>query len=143
MERVKAQRATWLRDERRRAYGNLSVAGEEALQFIRTDLVAIVGSTDESARTDARTQWRALRTELRKAYNQVLLLGAPETRVAALDMWRIARNGVEDLLRVVDAPDCPTDDEVRKRIKELASALGSAGGPYMTACRKDLHGEEL
>ncbi len=69
--RFASQQATWLREERQKAYGSLSIAGEEALGFIRAELPTLAGSSDARRREDADARWGELRTELRKAYNQV------------------------------------------------------------------------
>lgn len=138
--RFASQRATWLRDERQKAYGGLSIAGEEALQFIRTELPTLVGSSDTQRREDAEVRWRELRTELRKTYNQVELFGADEARAAAVHIWRTARNGVNDTLRALDAADPPATSDLHKKIKTVASDLGTVGDRYLEACRKDLQG---
>jgi hypothetical protein len=136
--RFASQQATWLREERQKAYGGLSIAGEEALQFIRTELSTLVDSSDPRNRDDAETRWSELRTELRKAYNQVELFGAEETRAAALRIWRTARNGINDTLRALDANDPPPIPELQEKIKAVASELGTVGDRYLEACRKDL-----
>jgi hypothetical protein len=113
--RFASQQATWWREERQKAYGSLSIAGEEALRFIRTELSTLVESGDPRNRDDTETRWGELRTELRKAYNQVELFGVDETREAALRIWRTARNGVNDTLRALDANDPPPIPECKKR----------------------------
>jgi len=141
-QRLKAQRATWLRDERQKAYGNLSIAGEEALWFIRTELPTLVGSTGLSRRADADSRWRDLQTDLRKAFNQVELFGTSDARAAAVHIWRAARNGVNDSRRAMDAAEPPLDAVLREQIKAIASELGTVGDRYLEACRKDLQGED-
>jgi len=136
--RLASQRATWLRDERQKAYGGLSMAGEEALRFIRTELPTLVGSSDARRREDAEVRWRELHTELRKAYNQVELFGADEARATAVHIWRTARNGVNDTLRALDAADPPPVPDLHEKIRTVASNLGTGGDRYLEACRKDL-----
>jgi hypothetical protein len=133
-----SQRASWLRDERQKAYGGLSIAGEEALRFIRIELPTLVGSSDARRREDAEIHWREIYTELRKAYNQVELFGADEARAAAAQGWRIARHVVNDTLRALDAADPPRASDLHEKIKTVASDLGSIGDRYLEACRKDL-----
>ena len=138
--RFASQRATWLRDERQKAYGGLSIAGEEALRFIRTELPTLVGSGDARQREDAEVRWGELHTRLRKAYNQVELFGADEARGAAVHIWRTARNGVNDTLRALDAADPLPIPDLHEKIRTVASDLGTVGDRYLEACRKDLQG---
>ena len=138
--RFASQRATWLRDERQKAYGGLSIAGEEALRFIRTELPTLVGSGDARHREDAEVRWGELHTRLRKAYNQVELFGADEARGAAVHIWRTARNGVNDTLRALDAADPLPIPDLHEKIRTVASDLGTVGDRYLEACRKDLQG---
>lgn len=138
--RFASQQATWLREERQKAYGSLSIAGEEALRFIRAELPTLVGSSDARRRDDVDARWGELRTELRKAYNQVELFGENEARAAAVRIWRIARNGVNDTLRALDLDDPPSAPELYERIRAVASELGTVGDRYLEACRKDLQG---
>jgi hypothetical protein len=138
--RLASQRATWLRDERQKAYGNLSIAGEDALRFIRTELPTLVGSSDARLREDAEVRWREFHTALRKAYNQVELFGADEARAAAVHIWRTARNGVNSTLQALDAADPASTSDLLKKIRTVASDLGTVGDRYLEACRKDLQG---
>ncbi|WP_030664808.1 hypothetical protein [Streptomyces rimosus] len=139
--RMGSEHAKWLREERVRAYADMSLAGEEVLQFIRTEMPLLIGSDDAGRRVDTEARWRALRTDLRKAYNQVALFGADHARAAALHMWRTARNGANDLLRDLDCPDneaLAAWPDFPERIREIAADLGSAGDRFLDACRKDL-----
>jgi hypothetical protein len=69
--RLTAEHTKWLRDERVRAYGQLSIAGEDGLQFIRVNLPTLINSSNVALRRKLESQWIEIRTELRKAYNQV------------------------------------------------------------------------
>jgi len=144
--RFMSDRVTWLRDERQKAYAGLSIAGEEALQFIRSELPTFIGSSSVVRRDgadDADARWRELRTELRKAYNQVALFGADEARTAALGIWRTARNGGNDLLRALDDLDLQSPLDLHEEIRTVASNLGTVGDRFLDACRKDLQGDYL
>lgn len=141
--RFMLDRVNWLRDERQKAYAGLSIAGEEALQFIRSELPKLIGSSGVERRDYADTCWRELRTELRKAYNQVALFGADEARAAALVIWRTARNGGNDLLRALDDRDLQSPLDLHEEIRTVASNLGKAGDPFLEACRKDLQADYL
>lgn len=136
--RFASQQATWLREERQKAYGSLSIAGEEALRFMRADLPTLVESSDGRRRDDADARWGELRTELRKAYNQVELFGESEARAAAVRIWRTARNGVNDTLRALNSDNPPPASELYERIRAVASELGTVGDRYLEACRRDL-----
>jgi hypothetical protein len=53
-----SEHAKWLRDERQKAYAGLSLAAEEALQFIRSDMPTLIGPDSTGsplARTPDRT----------------------------------------------------------------------------------------
>ncbi|MGW6710833.1 hypothetical protein ACWGDE_38920 [Streptomyces sp. NPDC054956] len=138
--RVDSEHAKWLREERTKAYAGLSLAGEEALQFIRSEMSLLIGPEGAGRRTEVEARWRELRTGLRKAYNQVALFGADPARTAALQMWRTARNGGNDFLRDLDAGDeaLSGPGELSERIRAIASDLGTAGDRFLEACRVDL-----
>ena len=134
--------AKWLRDERVRSYAGLSLAAEEVLQFIRAEMPMLIGSQGAGRRQETEARWVALRTELRKAYNQVALFGAAESRAAALQVWRTARNGGNDYLRDLA---CSSDHsagqpELSEQIKDVASRLGTVGDHFLETCRADLQG---
>ena len=140
--RLAAERTRWLRDERVRAYAGLSIAGEEVLQFIRSELL-LIGLADAVRRDEAEVRWRELRTELRKAYNQVALFGTEPAQAAGQHMWRTARNGGNDLLRAFAAgPDAAAanEPELTERIRAVVSDLGIAGERFLHICRQDLQG---
>ena len=138
MERAKSQHASWIREERRKAYGHLASTGEEFLQFIRNELVPLAeGPVTEQRLSQVDGEWRALRTQMRLAYNEVLLVGVPEVRDVAKIMWRTARDGINDALRLLTT-DLSSVDEFSARVAEAVRGLCSLGDPYMEACRKDL-----
>ncbi len=139
---LSSERAKWLREERLKAYLSLSATGEEVLQFIRSELTALIQPDVISRRKDAESRWHQLRTELRKTYNQVALFGGEEVRAAALAVWRTARNGVNDFLRDLDAvPDIAVArDDLSEQLRAAASHLGTAGDRFLEASRKDLQG---
>src|SRR4051812_17372789 len=83
--RMTSERAKLLRDERQKAYAGLSVAGEEVQQFFRYELPILSVPSCATRRDEAEVRWRELRTELRKAYKQVALLGVNEARAS---IWR-------------------------------------------------------
>jgi hypothetical protein len=80
--RLASEDARWLRDKRVEAYAGLSLAAEEVLQFMRTEMPALTGS-GASRRDEIDVRWAELRTGLRKAYNQVALFGAADARASA------------------------------------------------------------
>jgi hypothetical protein len=133
--RLTADHSKWLRDERMKAYAAFSLAGEEVLQFLRTDLPVLL--TDRTRHDATSARWRELRTDLRKAYNQVLLLGAEEPKTIGLREWRLARDSGNDLIRDVTEGDV-TPDDLAARIKEIGSRLGTEGDNFLKACRADL-----
>jgi len=135
--RLASEHAKWLREERQHAYAVLSITGEEVLQFFRSELLSVAEQSDPRRRAEGGARWRELRTELRKAYNQVALFGGDEAREAALHVWRTARNGGNDFFDLLDAGGTSSASE---RIKATASQLGTAGGRFLDACRKDLQG---
>lgn len=124
--RLSAEHTKWLRDERVKAYAAFSLAAEEAQQFVRTELADVPDHDKASAR------WRELRTELRKAYNQVSLFGAAEPLAVGVRVWRTARNGGNDLL--TDGTDLP------ERARTVANDLGTEINNFLEACRADLRG---
>jgi hypothetical protein len=140
--RVASDHAKWLRDERLKAYAGLSMAGEEVQQFIRYELPQLIGPDRAGERDEMEAHWHELRIELRKAYNHVALFGAEDARTAALHLWRTARNGVNDILRDLDAdPDSSGPRTgLSEQARAVASRLGSAGNGFLEACRKDLQG---
>jgi hypothetical protein len=135
--RLSAEHTKWLRDERTKAYATFSLAGEEVLQFLRADLPALLDGADP-ARTQAR--WGEVRTEFRKAYNQVLLLGAEQARAAAADYWRAGRDHGNDHLRdIVAAPDAAAiREELAERLRAARADVGTKGNLFLDACRGDL-----
>ncbi|WP_405786799.1 hypothetical protein [Streptomyces sp. NBC_00029] len=138
-----ADHSTWLREERTKAYAGLSLAGEEVLQFIRSEMPLLIGPAGAARRADAEARWHELRTELRKAYNQVALFGADQARTAGLHMWRIARSGGSDFLHALGPDDVPPSDQLDlpEQIRTITSDLGTAGDRFLEACREDLQGE--
>jgi hypothetical protein len=138
--RLASERDKWLRDERVRAYAGLSTAGEEVVQFIRSELPMLVDSTDAGQRDRAEARWSVLRTDLRKAYNQVALFGADDARAAALDLWRTARNVGNDFLRDLQANAACSDalPDLAEQIRSGASRVGTVGERFLEACRTDL-----
>jgi hypothetical protein len=138
--RLAAQRTTWLREERVKAYAGLSIAGEEVLQFIRSELALLIDLATTARRDETEVRWRQLRTELRKAYNQVALLGTEPARLAGQRMWRTARNGGNDFLRTFDAdPDVTANaPHLAERLRAVSSDLGIAGERFLEVCRQDL-----
>ncbi|MEW2308961.1 hypothetical protein AB0918_10045 [Streptomyces sp. NPDC006864] len=135
-----SEHSKWLREERTKAYAGLSLAGEEVLQFIRSEMPLLIGSDGTGRRADAEVRWRELRTELRKAYNQVALFGADQARTAALHMWRTARSGGNDFLRGLDPEEEASSGrlDLAEHIRTITSDLGTAGDQFLEACRKDL-----
>jgi hypothetical protein len=142
--RLAAEHAAWLRDQRVKAYAGLSLAGEEVLQFIRNDLPTLVAPGGHQGAAAAETRWRELRTDLRKAYNQVELFGAEVARAGALLMWRTARNGGNDFLRQLTAgePSGGTGPDLLEQIRAVAAELGTVGDRFLQACRTSLQAPE-
>ena len=134
--RLASEHAKWLRDERLKAYAGFSLAGEEVLQFLRSEMLALAGSSSASTRKATEARWSELRTALRKAYNQVALFGAEEVRGVALQVWRIARNGGNDFLR-----DLGSTPEAAAELRDAVSRQGNAGDRFLDACRASLQGE--
>lgn len=141
--RLASERARWLRDERLKAYAGLSMAGEEVLQFIRSELQPLVEPNGGGKHDETGVRWRELRTELRKAYNQVALFGADAARSAGQHIWRTARNGANDFLRdLADRPNFSgAPSELSEQIRAVEAELGIAGDLFLVACRKDLQGD--
>ncbi|WP_367137626.1 MULTISPECIES: hypothetical protein [Streptomyces] len=138
--RVDLDRAKWLREERVKAYGGLSLAAEEAQQFIRSELPLLLGPDGAGRRAAVEDRWRELRTDLRKAYDQVALFGGDQVRAEALSIWRLARNGANDFLHDLDLDGADRDARLAARIRTVASELGTAGNRFLEACRRDLQG---
>jgi len=134
--KLRADQSRWLRDERRRAYSALSAAGEEALQFLRNRAVVLID--DRSERPGLEGEWAAIRTDLRKAFNQVELLGTGTVRMAALTMWRAARDGGNDFFASLDGEPGPPCEERREWLRATRSEMGTLGDTYLKACRDDL-----
>jgi hypothetical protein len=138
---LSSEHAKWLRDERLKAYLSLSIAGEEVLQFIRSELPVLVQPDGMNRRKDAETRWHELRTELRKTYNQVALFADEEVRAAAVALWRSARNGVNDFLRDLDSVSdiAVAKDELSEQLRTAASRLTIFNcGSYWRGVRSSL-----
>ena len=142
-ERMKLEHAKWLRDERQRAYAALSIAGEEVQQFFRSGLPLLIESDNPQWRDEAEACWHELRSQLRKAYNQVALFGASGVRSVGLSIWRTARNGGNDFFDSLRAVSVTSVDKtgLSEKIRTVASDLGTVGNHFLEACRKDLQGE--
>lgn len=138
--RSAAEHQRWLRDERLNAYATLSATGEEVLHFIRNELPPLIGTGDPDATNDVESRWRELRTELRKAYNRVSLVGAPDTIPAGREIWRTARNGANDFFRALrTAPDETTErPDLQAQVLAVVSQLGHIGDRFVAACRQDI-----
>lgn len=138
--RLSAERVNWIRDERVKAYAALSLAGEEVQQFVRSELPALLGDDSARRRESTQARWTELRTDLRKAYNQVALFGADEPRRTALQVWRLARNGCNDILRDLGQSAIGSGGAggLNERLKDIASSLGTAGDQFLDSCRDDL-----
>ncbi|HET6501712.1 MAG TPA: hypothetical protein VFG87_13210 [Amycolatopsis sp.] len=142
IESLKAatEEAKWLRDERVKAYAGLSIAGEEAFQFVRSEFADVVRSDNRDERDDIEARWRERRSELRKAYNQVALFGADEPRRHAKELWKATRNGVNDFLAGLDTSsgdsDAPVDHD--GEMDEILTRIADASARFLDACRDDL-----
>lgn len=90
---LRTEQPKWLRDERQKAYGSLSIAGEEALRFIRNDLVTLIESPDDALRAELDERWRATRMEFRKSFNQVALVGTEDAWTAGRHVVGTCRQG--------------------------------------------------
>lgn len=99
--RVASERARWLRDERLKAYAGLSLAAEEVLQFLRSEMPSLITPNGPGRRDAVEIRWVELRTGLRKAYNQVALFGAHDARGIAVQVWRTARNEGNDFFVIL------------------------------------------
>jgi hypothetical protein len=141
--RLAAEQRKWLRDERTTAYASFSLAGEEVLQFLRADVPALLSESGAHATAATQTRWGNLRTEFRKAYNRVQLLGAEQPRAAAMEFWRIGRDSGNDMLRdIMSAPDVATvRAELTQRLEGARNRLGALGNRFLDACREDLQGQ--
>jgi hypothetical protein len=141
--RLASEHARWLRDERLKAYAALSMVGEEVLQFIRSELPPLIEPNSDGLRDETEARWRELRTELRKAYNQVALFGDDPPRTAGQQIWRTARNGANDFLRGLAnrADAAGTRSELAEQIRAAEAELGIAGELFLEVCRKDLQGD--
>lgn len=126
--RLTAEHAKWLREERMKAYAALSLAAEDVFHFLRTDFPTDGGLS---------VRWSELRNDLRKTYNQVVLLGAEEPRKAALRLWRVARNDVNDLLRDISA-GAVTPAETNTRLSDVLARIGDETNDFLKSCRTDL-----
>jgi hypothetical protein len=110
---VASEDARWLRDARVEAYAGFSVAAEEVLQFMRTEMPALTGPDGGRRRDEINVRWIELRTEFRKAYNQVAFQPA--------------------------LPICPL---CQSRSENAVSQLGTAGENFLETCRASLHGDK-
>jgi hypothetical protein len=140
--RLASEHAKWLRDERQKSYAGLSLASEDALQFIRAEMPMLIGPSGVDRREATAARWIELRTELRKAYNQVALFGTDDARAVARQVWRISRSGGNDFLRDLESrPDNAANRlDLSEQLKDVASHLGTAGDRFLEACRTDLQG---
>lgn len=141
--RLASDHAKWLRDERLKAYAGLSLAAEEVLQFIRSELPKLLNPDGLGQQQAMEVHWLELRTELRKAYNQVALFGASDARAAAQQVWRTARNGGNDFFRdFALRSDAEADHaDLSEQLRDAASRLGTVGDRLLDTCRKDLQGD--
>lgn len=120
--RLAAEHTKWLRDERMKAYAAFSLASEEVQHFLRFEV-------------PTAPRWNVLRADLRKAYNQVQLLGGDEPRAVALRVWLLGRKSADDLVhRRIDAPG----EETADRVREVLADLGDETNAFLKACRTDL-----
>jgi hypothetical protein len=142
---LQSERAKWLREARQEAYAGLSMAGEEVLQFFRSELPAVIEASAPQRYDEVEARWRDLRTELRKAYNRVALFGAEEARTTGQEIWRAARNGGNDFFRSVHANGAiaPDRQERSEEIRTITSQLGTVGDRFLEACRNDLQDEHV
>jgi hypothetical protein len=127
-----ADHAAWLRDERVKAYAGLSNAGEEAFQLIRSEFVKLPENRDE-----VETRWRERRNELRKAHNQVALFGTEEPRRCGKELWKAARNGVNDVLAELGSGETAVR---RASLDRVLTGISEAGDRFLEACRADIQG---
>lgn len=127
-----ADHADWLRDERVKAYAGLSNAGEEAFQLIRSEFFKLPVN-----RADVEARWRERRNELRKAHNQVALFGTEEPRRRGKDLWKVARNGVNDIFAELDSGETTVR---RASLDRVLTGISEAGDRFLEACRADVQG---
>jgi hypothetical protein len=137
--RLAAEHTKWLREERTGAYAAFSLAAEDALQFLRNELAPSLEPAQLPRHAEVAERWRALRIDIRKVYNQVLLLGADEPRNVALRVWRLTRDSCIDLLREI-AEGALTPEELAARGAEIRARLGTEVNNFLAACRADLQG---
>jgi hypothetical protein len=57
--RLASEQGRWLRDERMKAYAGLSIVGEDALQFIRSELPMLIDPRGAGRREEAEGRWRS------------------------------------------------------------------------------------
>jgi hypothetical protein len=139
-----SEHARWLRDERVQAYAAFALAVEGTLEFLRSEMPRLIGSQATAGRDDIARRWAELRTELRKAYNQVALFGADAAQSVALEAWRAARTGGNDFLRQLETATTPkpSDPDLRAMLKDLTSSLGTLGNQFLRACRDELQASQ-
>jgi hypothetical protein len=138
--RLASEHARWLRDERVKAYAAFALACEDTLQFIRSEMPKLIGSKNTDGRDIIEGRWGELRTELRKAYNQVALFGADDAQALASTAWRSARNGGNDFLRDLERGAASDASAVApsQTLRDLASSLGALGEQFLRTCRDEL-----
>jgi hypothetical protein len=140
--RLASEHAKWLRDERLKAYAGLSLAAEEVLQFIRTDMPKLLGPTGVGQQDATETRWPEIRIELRKTYNQVALFGDSDARAIALQVWQTARDAGNDFLRGLSLAGAGADrSDLSEHLTDAAFRLGTVINRFLEACRTDLQGE--
>ncbi|HEX6360077.1 hypothetical protein [Actinophytocola sp.] len=137
--RLSAEHAKWLREERTKAYAAFSLAAEDALRLLRDELAPSLHPDTLPRYEDAVEAWRELRIDMRKVYNQVMLLGADEPRTVALRVWRLTRDSSTDLLGDISRGELSAN-ELAARGKEIRARLGGEVNNFLTACRADLQG---
>jgi hypothetical protein len=142
--RFTAEHGKWLRDQRVKAYGELSTVTEEVLQFLRTDLPESLNLIDADKRLAIEGEWRKLRVDFRKSYNMVALFGAGDARIAAQRVWRTGRNAGNDFFHDLKArPDTPDlQSKLQDQLATAVSELGTSGEDCLTAFRADLQALE-
>jgi len=116
------------------------MAGEQALHFVRNDLPPLIATSDPDRLDETESRWRELRTELRIAYNRVSLIGAIDAINTGREIWRAARNGVNDFFRSIRAAPVKTREksDLYEQAMTVVTQLGNTGERFMEACRKDL-----
>ncbi|MGW5636782.1 hypothetical protein [Streptomyces sp. NPDC003832] len=134
-----AEHAHWLRDERLNAYVQLSLAGEEVLQFVRSELPMLAPPAGREQWAAAESRWRELRTEFRKAYNQVALFATDEVRTAAHEMWVTGWKAANEYLRDLSEAAQPAEPaDWKARAHETAMRMGRAGDAFLDRCRQEI-----